>query len=320
MTVYEKNYSRSLSADTDNPYVVGGAFLAAGVIIGIVTLFAISVSTGILQLSERSVLAIVSIFSGVLTLGIVLCFTVPVFIKASNSEKVTGKIVGENESPQFQPGQTGENYTSYSTVVEYDFEGVHYKRKLPSQSSVRPEIGSDIELIIYRKNPEKLITKGDVVLSVIFTIVFSIAAFLFALPGINALRGISGFEVTNTAVSGNPDAKDFAFIFGLIGGGLALLFLLIGIGFLASENKKKGKLDLRTEGIKKTCMVLDVYVNENTYINGRNPVKITLSDEGKTFIAKTKAEPGCVKQKAGDKIDVYFDPNNEKNFYADLGE
>ena len=95
-------------------------------------------------------------------------------------------------------------------------------------------------------------------------------------------------------------------------------WLLLGIIICVVTKKRHVKGKLKETGIKKTAIILDVKINENVEINGENPVKLTCSLDGQTFILKTKTQSQKCKYRMGNIIDIYFDPNNEKKYFADL--
>ena len=70
-------------------------------------------------------------------------------------------------------------------------------------------------------------------------------------------------------------------------------------------------------GIRKYCQIIEVDAKTNVEVNGQNPVKIICSVEGETITIKRNLF-WRNQYKVGDRIMVYFDPDNEKRFYADL--
>ena len=146
MKVMEKSAGYSIDVGKDNPYAAGIGFLVAGGIITLIMVFIVCMGLGIIQMSPEQGLTLVSLFLGGLTLAIILCFTLPIFHRASNAEKVTGKIV---DVAVITHTSNGRRYSYYSPVVEYDYEGKHYKKELASSSTKEPEIGEGINLKVY---------------------------------------------------------------------------------------------------------------------------------------------------------------------------
>ena len=315
MKVYEKSAGYGISAGKDNPYVVGIGFLVAGGIMALILLFMVCLGLGIIQMTEEQVLTLVSLFSGGLTLALILCFTLPVFHRAANSDKVTGKIVNIEAYPHIYKGRS---YETYSPVVEYDYEGQHYKRELDSSSSKRPEIGNEINLKLYRKNPNKVVTTKDVVFCAFMTVVFSAMGVIIAIPGILNITGNGSLmnwdiDESSTVGGGGIEWTSFLILFGF-----TFLFTLIGVIICVVIKKKNGKEKLKETGIKKEYMITGVSINTNVEINGENPVVLTCYCEGNSLTLKTKTMFRKFKFHEGDKIDVYFDPQNEKKYFADF--
>ena len=317
MTIAEKRASYSIRVGKDNPYVTGIGFLVAGGIITLIMVFLVCLSLGIIQMTAELVLTLVSLFSGGLTLALILCFTVPVFYRAAHADKVTGKIV---DVETFTQTSKGRQYYSYSPVVEYDYEGQHYKNELASSSSKKPEIGIEKNLKIYRKNPNKIITTKDVVFCAFMTVMFSAMGVVFSIPGILNLTGNGSLMNWDTAESstvggGGIDGPAFLILLGF-----TILFTLIGVIICVVAKKGKGKKNLIETGIKKEYLITGVSINTNVEINGENPVVITCYCEGSSLTLKTKTHSLKCKFHEGDKINVYFDPDNEKKYAADFGD
>ena len=317
MKVLEKSAGYSISVGKDNPYVVGIGFLVAGGIMALILVFLVCLGLGIIQMTEDQVLTLVSLFSGGLTLALILCFTLPIFHRAANADKVPGKIV---DIETYMHTNNGRRYESYSPVVEYDYEGQHYKKELASSSTKKPDIGGEINLKIYRKNPNKVIVTKEVVFSAFMTVVFSAMAVAFSIPGILNLTGNGSLMNWDTAESstvggGGIDGPAFLILLGF-----TILFTLIGIIICVITKKGKGKKNLIETGIKKEYMITEVSINTNVEINGENPVVITCFCEGSSLTLKTKTHSLKCKFHEGDKINVYFDPENEKKYAADFGD
>lgn len=314
MTVMEKSAGYSISVGKDNPYVVGIGFLVAGGIMALILVFLVCLGLGIIQMTEEQVLTLVSLFSGGLVLALILCFTLPIFHRAANADKVPGKIV---DIETYMHTNNGRRYESYSPVVEYDYEGQHYKKELASASTKKPEIGNEINLKIYRKNPNKVIVTKEVVFSAFMTVVFSAMAVAFSIPGILNLTGNGSLMDLENAepVEGGIEGPALFILLGF-----TILFTLIGVIICVVTKKKNGKERLKETGIKKEYMITEVSINTNVEINGENPVVVTCYCDGKSLTLKTKTSSRKFKFHEGDKIDIYFDPNNEKKFFADFGD
>lgn len=316
MKVMEKSAGYSIDVGKDNPYAAGIGFLVAGGIITLIMVFIVCMGLGIIQMSPEQGLTLVSLFSGGLTLAIILCFTLPIFHRASNAEKVTGKIV---DVTVITHTSNGRRYSYYSPVVEYDYEGKHYKKELASSSTKEPEIGEEINLKVYTKNPNKVLNTKEVVFSAFMTVIFSAMALVFSIPGILNLTGNGNLMNWESAETSTNTAGGLELPALLIGFGLAFLFTLIGIIICVATKKKHGKAQLKETGIKKEYIITEISINTNVEINGENPVVVTCYSNGSSLTLKAKTSSRKFKFHEGDKIDIYFDPNNEKKFFADFG-
>ena len=70
-------------------------------------------------------------------------------------------------------------------------------------------------------------------------------------------------------------------------------------------------------GIRKYCQIIEVKAKTNIKVNGLTPVTIICSFEGEKITINQNIF-WQNQYKVGDSIMVYFDPDNEKRFYADL--
>ena len=243
-----------------------------------------------------------------------MCISLPIFHRAANADKVTGKIVDIETLSQTYRGR---NYDSFSPVVEYDYEGQHYRRELSLSSPKRPELGNEINLRVYKKNPTKIVTAKEVVFSAFMTVIFSAMAVAFSIPGILTLTGNGNLINWDTS---EPVESGIEWPALLIGFGFAFVFTLIGVIICLVIKKENGKERLKETGIKKEYLITDISINTNIEINGEYPVVLTCHRDGKALTLKTKTFFRKFKFHKGDKIDIYFDPNNEKKFVADFGD
>ena len=303
MTIKQENYSYGISYGKDNPYIFGIACIIAGVALGLPMLFVVLIQQGIIHMSETAIVQAISLYAGGITVALALSMTLPKLVPASHAVKITGKIADFTTGSSSRSGQT-----VYSPVVEYEYEGQLYRAELSSWSSNQPVIGNPVSLRVNPKKPNKIVSKKEVVFCVIALVVFSAAGVLF---------GSLGFIIKDwesQSSSSNADAE-FGFI---IWGGFVAFWLLLGIIICLVTKKKHSKQTLKETGIKTSCMIVDVNVNENVEINGMNPAKLTCSADGKMYTIKTKVTPDKCEYRAGQTIDLYFDPNNDKRFYADI--
>ena len=150
------------------------------------------------------------------------------------------------------------------------------------------------------------------------TVVFSAMGVIFAIPGILNITGngsLMNWDIDESTTVGGGGIDGPA-LFILLG--FTILFTLIGVIICVVIKKKNGKEKLKEIGIKKEYMITGVSINTNVEINGENPVVVTCYCEGNSLTLKTKTMFRKFKFHEGDKIDVYFDPQNEKKFFADF--
>ena len=305
MKLASKQASYGISYGKDNPYVIGIACIIAGVAIAIPLLFVLCLNSGIIQMSSRGVTITVFMYAGLLTIGIILALTIPKFKQVANSVKTTGKVV-DFKSTINKYGHV------YSPIVEYEYNNQNYTVQLDSWSSSQPIVESKMIIRINPKNPNKIVTKGELVFTTFALIIFT---------GLGIIFGSIGFLVSGSDTQTNTESLHFS---GDMGFGLIIwcsfiaFWLLLGIIICVVTKKRHVKGKLKETGIKKTAIILDVKINENVEINGEYPVKLTCSLDGQTFILKTKTQSQKCKYRMGNIIDIYFDPNNEKKYFADL--
>lgn len=302
MKLASKQASYGISYGQDNPYIFGIACIIVSVALALPVIFLLCLNTGIIQMSPQSVIITISMYAGVLTIGIVLSMTFPKFKQAAKAVKITGKVV-DSKSVINRYGHV------YYPIVEYEYNNQNYTIQLDSWSSSQPSVGFEMEIRIDPKKPNKIVTKGELVFSIFALIIFTGAGILF---------GSIGFLIN--ASNSQMEAKSFNFdSFGLvIWCSFIVFWLLLGIIICIVTKKRQGKKSLKETGIKTTGTIVDVNVNTSVEINGENPVKLTCSVDGKMYTVKAKTFLQKCKYRAGDKLDFYFDPNNSKKYLVDL--
>ena len=302
MKLASKQASYGISYGQDNPYIFGIACIIVSVALALPVIFLLCLNTGIIQMSPQSVIITISMYAGVLTIGIVLSMTFPKFKQAAKAVKITGKVV-DSKSVINRYGHV------YYPIVEYEYNNQNYTIQLDSWSSSQPSVGFEMEIRIDPKKPNKIVTKGELVFSIFALIIFTGAGILF---------GSIGFLIN--ASNSQMEAKSFNFdSFGLvIWIGFIVFWLLLGIIICLVTKKRQGKQSLKETGIKQSGIIVDVKVNESIEINGEYPVKLTCSIDGTMYTVKARTFLHKCKYRAGATIDFYFDPNNSKKYLVDL--
>ena len=306
MTVMQKQASYGITYGKDNPYVFGIACIIAGVALAIPLLFVLCLHSGLIQMSSRGVIISISLYAGVLTIALILAMTIPKFRQAANAVKIQATVVDfkniiNKHGPVFYP------------IVKYEYNGESYTIQLDSWSSKQPDIGSEMEIRINPKKPKTIVTKGELIFSIFALIIFTGAGIIFG--SIGFIVDVSPSQINTESLN----SGDIGF-FSIIWGGFIVFWLLLGIIICVVTKKRHGKQLLKETGIKTTCIIVDVSVNESIEINGENPVKLTCSADGKMYTVKTKTSSHKCNYRAGEKIDFYFDPNNSKKYFVDLKE
>ncbi|MCR4939166.1 MAG: hypothetical protein K5930_03530, partial [Treponemataceae bacterium] len=243
-----------------------------------------------------------------LTIALILSMTIPKFKQAAKAVKISATVVDykniiNNHGPVYYP------------IVKYEYNGQTYTTQLDSWSSSQPIVESKMIIRINPKKPNKIVTKGELVFSIFALIIFTGAGILFGSIGFIANESNSQVNIEPS----NTNSGDMK-IGLIIWCSFIAFWLILGIIICLVTKKRQGKKSLKETGIKTTCMIVDVNINENVEINGENPVKLTCSADGKMYTVKTKTLSHKCDYRAGEKIDFYFDPNNSKKYYVDLKE
>lgn len=111
----------------------------------------------------------------------------------------------------------------------------------------------------------------------------------------------------------------------LVCGGLGLIFALAGlIPFVIGKKKGNKYLRLKNEGVCLECTITDVYINDALYMNSRHPVVLTCSYKNSDgteyrFTSKNILVDSYDFYKVGDKINVYANKENYKDYIVEAG-
>ncbi|MBR6199136.1 MAG: hypothetical protein IKQ61_02600 [Spirochaetales bacterium] len=167
MVIKEASYS--IEVGKNNPYVKPIACIIAGVALALPLIFVLLLWYDILQISPRGVVIAISMYAGLLTIGIIVSMTVPTFIGAAKAVTLTGKIV------DFKTRFVSRQSRGVFPIVEYSYGGQIYQKSLPNSRNL--DVGSQVTLLVHRKNPAKSITKKQLALCIIVTILSVFAVF-----------------------------------------------------------------------------------------------------------------------------------------------
>lgn len=108
-------------------------------------------------------------------------------------------------------------------------------------------------------------------------------------------------------------------------GSFALIFGLAGlIPLIIEKIKQKKYLRLKNDGDCLECSIIDVYINDELYVNSMHPVTITCSYKNSDGLEyRFKSKPVLVDKydfyKPGDKIKVYAGKGNYKDYIVEAG-
>ena len=167
MVIKEASYS--IEIGKNNPYVKPIACIIAGIALALPLIFVLLLWYDILQISPRGVVIAISMYAGLLTIGIIVSMTVPTFIGAAKAVTLTGKIV------DFKTRFVSRQSRGVFPIVEYSYGGQTYQKSLPNSRNL--DVGSQVTLLVHRKNPAKSITKKQLALCIIVTILSVFAVF-----------------------------------------------------------------------------------------------------------------------------------------------
>lgn len=118
-------------------------------------------------------------------------------------------------------------------------------------------------------------------------------------------------------------SMDFVEIFVCFG--FAIISCLIGIISYTLENKKQKKyIRLKNKGIRLECIIRDIYIHNEVYINGSHPITITCNYKNPNGIDyRFKSHKIIVDSYdsfcKGDSLIVYADKNNYGDYFVDIG-
>ena len=291
----------------------GALLIGIGLVVALFTGVAVAMAAGVLEFSFRTM----GLISGMVMIGIVIFITVPVFYKAKNSTKVIGTVVDFATGEITYRSSSGSlrRQAAYQMIVEYSLNGQKFSGiKLDATSTKMPEVGTPVNLLVSNNNPMSVMTPKMVRFNAIMAAVFFIVALIFVLIGIFAENG--GGE-THTIQPGTAEADEYILMASLIGGGLAAIFIIIGLIVSIIRAAKQSSSALKTTGVKVTCKITDVNVNENMIINGEHPIRLTCAEpEGTQRLIKAKGSVGDFT--VGDEIDIFVNPQKPDKFYADM--
>jgi hypothetical protein len=291
----------------------GALLIGIGLAVALLTGVSVAMATGTLNFSFRTI----GLIAGMVMAGIVLFITVPVFSKAANSTKITGTIIDFETGEVTFRSSSGFRHrqAAYQMIVEYTLNGQKYSGiQIPATSTRKPEVGTPVTLLVSNNNPTDVMTPNMVRLNALITALFLIVSFGFVLIGIFAENG--GGE-TQTIQPGTAEADEYVLMASLVGGGMAALFIIIGLIVSIIRGKKLALQALKTSGVKVACKITDVYVNESVILNGVHPIRITcVEPNGTQRIVKAKGGVGDFN--VDGVIDIFVNPLKPEKFYGDI--
>ena len=178
MELYSASYN--VNVGEDNPYIKGIACIIASVALALPLLFLACISFGLFEMSTKAVIETISIYSGVLTVAIVVSLSMPTYRTAARSQKLTGQV--SSFESRYVYDRKAARRTWY--VVEYEYGGKTFQKSFSSLGSNGTAQGSEIPLLVYRKNPAKAITEKQRKNFIVITVIAAalILAGLFLLP------------------------------------------------------------------------------------------------------------------------------------------
>ncbi len=195
------NASYSITVGKNNPYTNAIGCITAGVLLGLPLIFLFMIQLGFIQITHGQLTKVISIYSGAITIGIITALTLPTFIQARKAVKLTGEI--SSFTPLTVTTRNSKRKTWY--IVEYCHEGKIYQKAMDFASSYGKANGTEIPLLVYRKNPAKAITKNHLTVCIILTILsfflpfFPLIFLFWSLP--TFIRALKSEKTTGRLVS-----------------------------------------------------------------------------------------------------------------------
>lgn len=247
------------------------------------------------------VITMVTFIQGFLFLPLLFFWYIPIAVRAKNAVNVKGKIIG------FTNGRA-----MYSPKIEYKIDETKYESKLNSWSSLRPSLGMEIPIRVNPKDKSEIMSKREMLFSLLVLIVFSIGGIIFAVVGFFS-------KADGSVMTENFSSKPIGFVIWI---GLASLLFLIGliviIVSVAKNAEQKKLLKLKESGMRLYCTIKEVKVNDFVIANGANPMTLVCQGGGRIFTLKARLPLGAEKPRCGNRVTVYVDEYNEKKYFVDL--
>ncbi|MBP5706223.1 MAG: hypothetical protein J6W76_02980 [Spirochaetales bacterium] len=213
MVTHEASYY--IQVGKDNPYVVPIACIIAGVALALPLIFVLCLKYELICMSPKGVIITISMYAGLLTIGIVTSMTVPMFVQAARSVTITGEVISFSSRRII-----GKNQRSVPTpVVEYEYNGKTFQKSMSSARSYGTEIGTEVPLLVSRKSPAKVITPRQRTLTIILVVIsliggvisiFPLLLLIWALPRL--IRAAHSDKVTGRIIEITPCRMEYSSI------------------------------------------------------------------------------------------------------------
>lgn len=151
-------------------------------------------------------------------------------------------------------------------------------------------------------------------------LLFLVMGVIFVLLGADSLPLLADPEVW---LGDTPDELALPMV-GIVFSCIGLLFTVMGSVFLFIERRRRLLAEeLERFGIRVTGTVSEMYRDRSYNVNGRNPLRIMVQAQHPTTGEMRTLKGPMVWEtplSVGDKLDVLFDPQNEKKFVVKLPE